>query len=941
MHGGGPGACGCFVGREREVHLLGALARRIGTRGGAVVVRGEAGVGKTALLERVAAESGARTERIRGFQAEEVLPYVAVTDLLLPLRAHFAELPGVQRDAVEASMALRTGGPGNPLAVCAATLGVLAAAGRRAPLLVLVDDLQWVDPASSRVLQFVARRLATERVLLLFGLRDRPGPVDAPVGIPTVDLGGLSEAESRTLVAAQDAALGRQAVEEIVERSSGNPLALLETVSALPSGASCGAELDTGFGSPGPTLRTVWGCVVDALPQPTRTALFAIAAGRPAGVRAVEPVLAALGGSLDDLVPAERIGLVAVRDGTPRLRSALLRWVVEDRTPLATRLLVHRALAEHAEAEQRVWHVAACAVGPDEPAARDLVEAAEAARGRGAHRTAARIWRRAAELTPDRRSRAERLLAAATDAYLAGRMDAACGACDEALSLRSEPLFAADVALVQGRAVAWAGHPQRALDGLVRAGDAVLAHDPRRARRLHAESVLPAVLAGRGDLVRQAAARCARVAAGDSEGAVVGAAAAAAGHAFAGGSPGPRPVVSDDRAGADSRCRAWDLEPLVLLAQCRTWLEDHGTAAAALDALVEQARRQGSAWLAGLALAARAELGWWTGHWAAATADAAAAVRCGEELRLPAVTAAALSSLARLDASRGDAAGCRAALDRALRESGAYGLGRADLERAAVLGLSSLGAGDPAEAVEHLEQAWRAAQAAGLAATTVVPFVGDLVEAHVRCGSTSRAEEVLAALEQAAATTGLVFPAAAAARCRGLLADHLEPAERAFAEAARLHARRPVPFERARTLLCSGEVLRRLRRPAAARPVLREALSVFEGLGARPWAARAETELAATGVHRTPRCDPAAPGLAVLTPQELQIARVVADGLNNAEAAAVLYLSRKTVEAHLTRVYRKLGLRSRSDLARFLAPLHAAPSAPAPGPSSVEARLSG
>ena len=158
---------------------------------------------------------------------------------------------------------------------------------------------------------------------------------------------------------------------------------------------------------------------------------------------------------------------------------------------------------------------------------------------------------------------------------------------------------------------------------------------------------------------------------------------------------------------------------------------------------------------------------------------------------------------------------------------------------------------------------------------------------------------------------GPAFPAAVAARCRGLLAADAGTAEWHFAEATRRHQRQVEPFELARSQLCAGEALRRLRRPAAARPLLRQAVNTFDTLGARPWADRAACELAATGQHRAPRPE-AEPGLDLLTPQELHIARVVADGLNNVEAGAVLYLSRKTVEAHLTRVYRKLGLRSRT-----------------------------
>ena len=910
-----------LVGRERELHLLDALARTVHSGGGAAVVRGEAGIGKSALLDRVAGGSSARTLWVRGTEAEAVLPFAAVADLLLPLRAHFDQLPGVQREALEVSLALRAGDPVGPLAVCAATLGVLTAAGEREPLLVLVDDLQWVDPSSQQVLLFVARRLASEQVVMLFAVRDRPGHEDVPPGIATLELGGLSDADSRALVAGQGVDVCRLVLDKIVEHAGGNPLALLETTATTPAEVLSGKLPYAAEPALGPSLHRAWGTVVDELSEATRTGLFVIAVSRTAGVGEIEPVLDALGGSLADLGPAERSGLVRVRERKLLLRHPLLRSVVYDRTPLATRLRVHRAFANSTEGDLRVWHLAASATGPDELIADGLAGAARSARKRGAYRTSARIWGRAAELTPDPQRRADRLLASATDAHIAGQAAIACGSCDEALALRSDPLFAADVELVRGRAVTSMGHPLRALEEMVRAGDAVLAHDRSRAARLYAEAVLPAALVNRVNDMLGAALRSQRLLASTGEQAPQSVAVTVAAHILSGSPDEARRCLGHQLSA--SAHPAWDVQHLAMLAQCRMWLEAYGPASSELDAILDDARRRGASWIIGFALTVRSELAWWTGHWAAARADAAEALRWGEELEQTVMTAFALVALARLDASRGDVATCRERMDRALREAGPYGLACTSIHVPGVLGLAALGVGELGEAVEHLEQAWSAAVKGGMSAPTVVPFAGDLVEAHIRAGNAARAAEVLAWLDERAAGGDLIFPAAAAARCRGLLCDDLDPARRSFDEAARLHQRHPVPFERARTLLCHGEVLRRLRRPAAARPLLREALAVFDRLGARPWAARAETELAATGVHRGPRTDTEPLGLDTLTPQELQIARVVADGLNNAEAAAVLYLSRKTVEAHLTRVYRKLGLRSRLDLARVFAPMQA------------------
>jgi DNA-binding NarL/FixJ family response regulator len=222
---------------------------------------------------------------------------------------------------------------------------------------------------------------------------------------------------------------------------------------------------------------------------------------------------------------------------------------------------------------------------------------------------------------------------------------------------------------------------------------------------------------------------------------------------------------------------------------------------------------------------------------------------------------------------------------------------------AAALGLCALSCGELAVAIDHLERAWAEADAKGLCNPNVVPFAGDLAEALARAGAAERAEQVAASLLERAEATGLTYPRAAAARARGILAHDPAEAETWFTRARLAHLQQPMLFEQARTLLCEGEALRRARQPAASRRPLRHALTIFSGLGARPWAARAMAELAA---------------LNTLSPQEIQVARAVGRGLNNVEAAAALFVSRKTVEAHLTRAYRKLGVRSRTELTRLL-----------------------
>jgi DNA-binding CsgD family transcriptional regulator len=905
-----------FVGRERELRLLTGLTRAGVTGGAGAAIHGEPGIGRSALLARVAQLYPERVLWVRGSEAESTLPFAALADLLLPLQPHFDELPGVQRKALETSLALRGGPRLGSLAVCAAALSVLAAAADQQPLLLLVDDFQWLDVSSQQVLLFVARRLSADPIVALFAVREQPPLADPALGLPTVRLTGLAPAECRALVAARGIAVTDCVLDLLVERAGGNPQALLDSLAVRPEHA----EL-----SLGESLRRAWTGGLDQLPEPTQTALYVVAAAGTASTASIEPVLATLGGSLADLAPAERGGLIQVCDHRPALHHPLLRSIVIDRTPLGVQVRVHRAFAEHAEGPQRAVHLAAAAVGPDESMAEELVSTAKVARERGAYRTAAQVLGQAAELTADPERRSERLLAAATDALVGGQPGVADAYCERARVVPVPPPVAADIEVVRGRALSWLGHSSRAVDELTRAAESIRETDPGRAARLLAEAALPAAAANRITAMLDVARRSELLHAGTGEPGWPGLAVSAAAHVLAGRTDAGRDRLERADRLAPSADPVWDAEHLVLLARTAMWLEERDRATAAVGAVLDGARGRGAPRTFGHALTLRAELAWWSGHWAAADADAAEAARWAEELGQDDLAAAAALVAARLDASRGNLADCRLRTCEIVRSVGPYGSGCAGVQRHAVLGLAALGVGELSEAVELLELAVATADAAQLSAPTAVPFMGDLVEAHIRAGNPERAGDLLSRLDDSAAETGLVFPAAAAARCRGMLADDPDLAGVHFAEAARLHALVAVPFEAARTRLCEGEALRRLRRPAAARPVLRAALTAFDGLGARPWAARAEAELAATGLHRPPRPADQAVSLDALTPQELQIARVVAEGLNNVEAAAVLYLSRKTIEAHLTRVYRKLGLRSRTDLARVFAPLRDRP----------------
>ena len=411
---------GRLVGRARERRLLDGLVESVEGGGAAVVIAGEAGVGKTALLTHVAdvaSERGLRVLKGRGEESEAVLAFATLADLLRPSREKFAELPQAQRQALEVCLALSSGPAAGPLAACAGALGVLASAADEQPLVVLVDDFQWVDPESRQVLLFAARRLAAERIVMLFAVRDEPGAQPPERGLPVLRIGGLSVAECAELARELGADISGPALRSLVELTGGNPLAVLENLAGAADGMG---GFEPGRLTLGAALENAWGRVFEELPEDTRHALFVVATDAVSGGRHVEAALGTLRLSLASLAPAERRGLVRTVDGQIQLRHPLMRPVVVGRTPLWARAAACRALAGAAGGHLRAWYLAAAATGPDDAAAEALAAAAVDARQRHGYGASARTWRRAAELTADHGMRARRLLRAATDAISGG-----------------------------------------------------------------------------------------------------------------------------------------------------------------------------------------------------------------------------------------------------------------------------------------------------------------------------------------------------------------------------------------------------------------------------------------------------------------------------------------------------------------------------------------
>jgi DNA-binding CsgD family transcriptional regulator len=348
--------------------------------------------------------------------------------------------------------------------------------------------------------------------------------------------------------------------------------------------------------------------------------------------------------------------------------------------------------------------------------------------------------------------------------------------------------------------------------------------------------------------------------------------------------------------------------------QVLIWLEEYAKARDVLVRLIEAARAKSAPTYLPYTLTGLAELEFRNGAWPTAQANVSEAVRLAEETAQPAALGFALATLARIEAAQGREDDCRGHVRRA-SELAAIGVRAIQTFADSACGLLELGLGRCEEAVARLEPIAQATLESGLAEPAVIQWAPDLIEAYVRCGRTGEARAAVTRFEQEARASGGHWALAAAARCKGLLAD-ADVFERDFAEALSLHGQTPMPFERARTQLCFGERLRRSRRRTEGRVQLRASLEGFERLGAASWIERARSELRASGESLRRR---SSTGREELTPQELQVAQFVARGDTNREVGAALFLSPKTVESHLSHIYRKLGVRSRTELAALLA----------------------
>jgi DNA-binding CsgD family transcriptional regulator len=905
-----------LYGRDLERSRIGELLDGVRSlRSAVLVITGEPGVGKSALLEEARDQaSGMLILSGGGVESEANLPFAALHQIVRPVLGHLESLPQPQAAALSGALGLTAGGSDRFL-VSLAVLSLLAEVAERGPLLCLVDDAQWLDDASADALVFVARRLEAEGIAMLFAARE--GEIrrfEAP-GLPELHVGGLDQATAAALVDRNvGVALSSEVRDRLVAETGGNPLALLELSPALSDAQLSGAEAVFAPMPVSARVERAFLARVDRLSEETQTLLLVAAADDTGELATVLRAAAQLGATSEALDYAERAGLAHVRGTRIVLRHPLVRSAVYQAAPASKRQAAHRALASvldaEVDADRRAWHRAAATVEPDPSVVEELEEAAQRARRRSGFAAASLAFERAAALTPDEEHRARRLTAAAENAWLAGRIERALMLLEGARPLVSEPILRADIDRFLGLIEMTRGVPTDACRLLLRAAKEVAPSDGERGLQLLNLAGLAAAYAG--DV--EAAIAIAEVARGLEveeppfarmlAQLLIGLGAHAEGD-FADGASRLRIALELAEELDDDEVSA---QPVALLFAGRAalYLGDDQAAYRTHHEAAARARASGALTIVTQILPRLATAEIWAGRWPSAAANAREGLQLAREIGQHDLVAQQLVLLAVIAALRGSEDECRSLAAEGRELASARGLGIVAEFAQWALALLELGLGRAEEALRHGREI----------ANTMVVFWGalDRIEAAIRAGESDTARAWLNGFEQWSENSEAAWTRAVALHCRALLSADEDEARALFSAALVAHAEAARPFERARSELAFGELLRRARRRVEAREHLRAALDGFEGLGASLWAERARVELRASGQTARKR-DPST--RAELTEQELQIARFVSQGLTNREVAAQLFLSPRTIDFHLRNVYRKLGISSRTALAHL------------------------
>ncbi len=901
-----------LLGRGRECAAIKAvLDAACGSTPGALVLRGAPGIGTTALLEWAgSAAPSMRRISVHGSEIEPASRWSRVLQVVGALGGQ-VDVLGPQRTAsmtegIAADSATRRE------RVEEAFLGVLATAASAQPVLIAIDDARWIDGDSRAAFMSVMGRLRHERVAMLIAAND--GFDDAWDGTPELVIEGLSPIDVVTLLRGR--ATPRVA-EQLAAMTEGNPLAMLEVAAQLSPEQRSG-EVPLGPVVPlGSTLSRHVLRHVDGLSADQRRVLVLVAAAPGLPFDTFRAAASGAGWDPELLETLIQPGLLRREpDGRLSFERVLMPDAVYQSMPPEERRAAHLAIAavltEGDSAASRAWHLAAGANRPDAVAEQALEALAHEVVGRDAV-SAGAARARAAELAGNPSDVVRHLLAAG-QAYALGDMnERALELFDRALAVTDDPGEQAELHLARAGPRLSAARSPRGFHDLGQMAERIEAVDRERASSLNALAALTALAAGELDRSRGLCQRAIELGSNDSRSATSMVTSLwALLQLLAGECHDATPqLIACDPPGDDVWLSGSTLVYEDLVAHALAWVGEISAASRMVTVLVEQSRRVGAGVLLARSLVVRADLYLRTGYWQTALLDAHESLALASDRDATASVSQALTVMSRLEAGLGHASDAR--------RHGVEALATAEQSELAVnrfwaqgaLGFLALAEGNGHEAIARLESARAFAEREGIHLMVAVPWAPDLVEAYVRVGRVADARRLVSELEARGVGDQCPLSAALLARCCGLVGNG--NADAFYRDALVAHADVLAPFERARTLLTYGEWLRRERRLPDAVPHLEEAASTFKDLGAQPWHDRTMAELVAHG-----RRGASAPrrGMSALTPQEVRVARTVAGGATNRETAAALFLSTRTVEYHLSNVYRKLGVRSRSELTR-------------------------
>ena len=903
-----------LLDRLAERAALGGLidAARVG-HSSVLVLRGEPGVGKTALLDdAIGSAVGLRIARVAGVEPEMELAFAALQQLCAPMIDGLERLPDPQRDALSVAFGLRAGAAPDRYLVGLAALSLLSEVAEQQPLLCVIDDAQWLDQASAQALGFVARRLLAEPIALVIATRE-PGKEFS--GLPELLVGGLRDSDARELLSSViRGPLDERVRDRIVAETRGNPLALLE----LPRGLTP-AQLAPGFGIREAPELSEW--IEDsfrrrfeALPATTRRLVLVAATELTGDPALVWRAAARLGIAVAAAAAAEADGLLSIGERVT-FRHPLVRSAVYWAAAPAERRAIHQVLADAtdplADPDRRAWHRAQATLGPDEEVAAELEHSAGRAQARGGFAAAAAFLERSATLTLDPARRAARALAAAQAKYEAGAFDAALALLASATAGPLDELQRARSDLLRGQIAFASRRGGDAPPLLLKAARRFEPLDPRLARDTYLDALAAATFAGRlafgGGIPAVAeAARAAPPSPGPArphdlllDGLTL---LISEGHAA--GAPALRHAV---RAFRDAEGMGEEGLPWLWLAwYAASIVWDYQSWDVLSARHVQLAREVGALTELPIAFNTRAEVHLLAGRFTEADSMDAEAASVTEVIGSSLAPYGALS----LAAFRGREAEASHLAETIIKdvERRGEGEGLSFVHWARAVLYNGLG---------RYERALTAAQqASGYPPSLWFGnwALAELIEAAVRSGVPDRAEGALQRLAEIAHACGTDWVLGVEARSRALVGDG-EAAESSYREAIDRLDRAGLRVDLARARLLYGEWLRRQRRRRDARDQLASAYDAFDSFGAGAFAERARIELRATGGHAPDRTvavrDP-------LTAQEALIARLAGAGASNPEIAAQLFVSRATVAYHLRKVFVKLGVTSRDQLAGFL-----------------------